>query len=68
MPTKTKITKSLLVGSLIFGVGRGLAGYCPGPAIVSLGSFQTQALTFVLGVIGGMSVFKILDKQIKFNR
>ncbi|MBC7204741.1 MAG: hypothetical protein H5U29_14750, partial [Pusillimonas sp.] len=41
LPTSTDIDKRLVIGSLTFGVGWGLAGYCPGPALVSLGSGQS---------------------------
>ena len=68
VPEKTEITRSLIVGSLIFGVGWGLGGYCPGPAIVALASFQFRPFLFVGAMILGMLVFKILNHFWKFNR
>jgi uncharacterized membrane protein YedE/YeeE len=44
----------LVVGSAVFGVGWGLAGYCPGPAIVSLGSGAASAWLFVVAMILGV--------------
>jgi uncharacterized protein len=68
LPEKTKITKSLIAGSTIFGIGWGLAGYCPGPALTALFSFQARPALFVVGMLAGMSLFRILDEKIKFNR
>ena len=68
LPTKTQITPSLVVGSIVFGLGWGLAGYCPGPALVSLGSFQTRPFIFIIGLLGGMLIFKMLDKKLKIVR
>ncbi|GGB46209.1 transporter [Oceanisphaera marina] len=47
------IDKRLLFGALIFGMGWGLVGICPGPALGLLGSFQWQAGLFVLAMLGG---------------
>lgn len=68
VPEKTKITPSLVIGSAIFGMGWGLAGYCPGPAITSLASFQLRPALFVIAMIGGMYAFKRLDQTFKLNR
>jgi len=50
------MTKPLIIGSLMFGAGWGIAGFCPGPAIVSLGSGQIKALVFVLAMLVGMTI------------
>lgn len=68
LPKKSRITPSLVIGSILFGVGWGLAGYCPGPAIVSLASFELRPFLFVLSMMGGMLIFKILDRKFGFNR
>jgi uncharacterized membrane protein YedE/YeeE len=44
------------MGSLIFGAGWGIAGFCPGPAIVSLGAGHMKALVFLLAMLAGMSI------------
>ncbi|HJO03015.1 MAG TPA: DUF6691 family protein [Acidobacteriota bacterium] len=55
-PTKPngKVDARLIVGSMLFGVGWGLAGLCPGPAIANLGVARTEALVFVPAMVGGM--------------
>jgi len=56
LPASNSIDKKLLGGSLLFGIGWGLAGYCPGPAIASLLSDYTQPLIFTAAMLGGMWV------------
>ncbi len=68
VPTKKEITPALILGSVLFGIGWGLGGYCPGPAITSLASFETRPIVFVVSMIGGMFLFKILDSKYKFKR
>jgi uncharacterized protein len=58
LPTRQDIDAKLLMGAALFGVGWGLAGYCPGPALASLLSGSTDVLIFVLAMIGGMWVAK----------
>jgi uncharacterized membrane protein YedE/YeeE len=65
LPQNGPISKSLIFGSLLFGIGWGLAGYCPGPAIVSLASLQTTSLIFASSMIAGMLIFKIFDAKVK---
>lgn len=68
VPVVKPVTISLIVGSAIFGVGWGLAGYCPGPSIVSLISGQMSSLLFVLSMLCGMFVFRIFNFYLKLNR
>ena len=53
-PRNNRIDRSLLLGSAIFGVGWGLSGYCPGPAIASLGSGARGAVVFVAAMVAGI--------------
>lgn len=53
LPTKTHLDKPLLLGSAIFGVGWGLAGFCPGPAITALATLSPAVLVFVVAMIAG---------------
>jgi uncharacterized membrane protein YedE/YeeE len=53
-PTREDISKPLVLGAAVFGIGWGLVGYCPGPALVSLGSGATTALVFVGAATAGM--------------
>ncbi len=61
LPTSRDIDKRLLLGSLLFGAGWGLAGFCPGPGIVSMAAGQPKAAVFVLAMIAGMLVFEWVD-------
>ena len=54
LPSATQIDKRLILGSLLFGVGWGLAGFCPGPALVALGAAEVKAVVFVGAMLGGM--------------
>lgn len=54
LPERTDIDIKLLAGAVLFGVGWGLAGYCPGPAFASLLTGSTDVLIFVLAMVGGM--------------
>jgi uncharacterized protein len=56
IPTRRDISKPLVIGSFIFGIGWGIAGICPGPAIVALGAGYLKALAFVLAMFAGMRV------------
>jgi uncharacterized membrane protein YedE/YeeE len=56
IPTRKDITKPLIVGSLIFGAGWGIAGFCPGPALVALGAGHLKALVFVVAMLIGMEI------------
>lgn len=58
IPNKRGIDKKLILGAMIFGVGWGWAGMCPGPAIVSLASAQREILVFVFCMLLGMFIFQ----------
>ncbi len=63
LPTAAAIDKRLVVGGLVFGAGWGLAGFCPGPAIVSLGAGQPKAAAFVLAMLAGMLIYELIDRR-----
>lgn len=63
LPGSTQIDRPLVAGSLMFGAGWGLAGFCPGPAIVSLGAGQAKAAVFVAAMIAGMLLFEWLQTR-----
>lgn len=56
IPKRRDISKPLIIGSLIFGVGWGIAGFCPGPALVALGAGHIKALVFVIAMLAGMEI------------
>ncbi|WP_192879337.1 DUF6691 family protein [Microbulbifer sp. A4B17] len=60
LPAGNRIDRRLILGSLLFGAGWGLAGFCPGPAIVASGTGQLKALIFVLAMLAGMALFRRL--------
>ena len=53
-PTSSPIDRQLVIGSTIFGVGWGLGGFCPGPALANLGALRVEALLFVPAMAIGM--------------
>jgi uncharacterized membrane protein YedE/YeeE len=63
LPTSSDIDKRLLLGSLLFGAGWGLAGFCPGPGIVSMADGQPKAVVFVAAMIAGMLVFEWISER-----
>jgi uncharacterized protein len=64
LPTSNDIDRRLVVGGLTFGVGWGLAGFCPGPGLVSMASGQPKALVFVLAMVAGMLAYEWADRVI----
>lgn len=54
-----RVTPALLAGAAIFGVGWGLSGYCPGPAVVSLGLRAREGSLFFVAMLGGMVLFRV---------
>lgn len=63
LPSRTDIDKRLVLGSLAFGVGWGLAGFCPGPALVSLGSGQIKGVIFVIAMVAGMGIYELFNRK-----
>lgn len=62
LPGATRIDRRLVLGSLAFGAGWGLAGYCPGPALASLASAGLKPLVFTLAMLAGMGIFEVLER------
>ena len=62
LPGTKHISKELVIGSLLFGAGWGLAGFCPGPALVALGAGYKEAFIFVIAMIVGMTIHDYLFK------
>jgi uncharacterized protein len=59
LPDSEHIDSRVLIGSLVFGVGWGLVGFCPGPAVVATGAGHWRALVFTLAMLGGMAVHEL---------
>jgi len=63
LPVAGRIDRRLVAGSLLFGVGWGLAGFCPGPGLVALGMGEPKAAVFVLAMLAGMAIFELLERR-----
>ncbi len=64
LPTASTIDKRLVIGSLCFGAGWGLAGYCPGPALTSLPTGAADVLIFVGAMYTGMFLYESADNML----
>jgi uncharacterized membrane protein YedE/YeeE len=62
LPTSTQIDRRLVFGGLAFGVGWGLAGYCPGPVLASLALGGIKPLIFFVAMVIGMGIFAIAER------
>ena len=60
MPTRTAIDYRLVLGAAVFGIGWGLSGFCPGPAVVSLPLLAKGTLTFVPAMLVGAVIARAL--------
>lgn len=56
LPAATRIDRTIILGPAIFGIGWGLAGFCPGPAFVALGAGSVSAAILVGAMVAGMAV------------
>lgn len=63
MPTARQLDRRLVGGSLLFGIGWGIAGFCPGPALVALGMGEPKALVFVVAMLVGMGLFELFQRR-----
>jgi len=63
LPSGGSIDRRLVAGSALFGVGWGLAGFCPGPAVVAVGMGEPKALVFVAAMLAGMGLFEMLERR-----
>lgn len=63
LPSARQIDRRLVVGSLMFGVGWGVAGFCPGPGLVALGMGEIKAAAFVASMLVGMGIFEWAERH-----
>ncbi|MBE0484845.1 DUF6691 family protein [Marinobacter sp.] len=63
LPTNNRIEKRLVIGSLMFGIGWGIAGFCPGPGLVALGAGEFKAVVFVGSMVAGMILFEAIERK-----
>jgi hypothetical protein len=65
LPETRRIDRRLVVGSMLFGIGWGLAGICPGPALTLLGFGTWKAVIFVAAMLVGMFLFEMLERRLR---
>ena len=63
IPTRRDVDKRLVLGSLGFGIGWGLVGFCPGPALVALGAGEGKAVLFVASMLAGMGLYGLIERR-----
>ena len=63
LPEARQPDRRLVLGSLAFGAGWGLVGFCPGPSLVALGAGETGAAVFVLSMAAGMGLFELVERR-----
>ena len=63
LPSADRIDRRLVVGSLLFGVGWGLGGICPGPALVLAGYGSPKGFVFIAAMIAGMGAFEFIERK-----
>lgn len=63
LPAAQHIDRRLVGGSVLFGVGWGVAGFCPGPALAALGMGELKAAVFVGAMLLGMAIFELLERR-----
>ncbi|MGR3907236.1 hypothetical protein Q3A80_09310 [Burkholderia sp. SR8] len=64
-PAARTVTVRLVAGSAVFGIGWGLAGFCPGPAIVSIGLGSVKGMAFAVAMLVGMALFEWIERRRK---
>jgi uncharacterized protein len=62
LPTNTQIDQRLIAGAFIFGIGWGIAGICPAPALTLIGLGHFEALYFIVAMLFGMLIYQVLNK------
>jgi uncharacterized membrane protein YedE/YeeE len=63
LPTSRHIDRRLIGGGLLFGIGWGIAGFCPAPALVALGTGSPRALVFAIAMLAGMAIFEVIERR-----
>jgi uncharacterized membrane protein YedE/YeeE len=67
-PTKTGIDRPLALGSVLFGIGWGLVGLCPGPALENLATLSPRVIAFVAAMAGGMALHDLWQERWSITR
>lgn len=67
-PKHTDVDSRLVLGAAVFGLGWGIAGFCPGPALVSLGGGRAPVLAFVASMLAAITVFRVVSRGTKHRQ
>ena len=65
LPTSQVIDSRLIVGSALFGVGWGLAGFCPGPAVAVFSLLNAKAVIFLISMLAGMGLYSAVSSRVQ---
>ena len=68
LPAARRIDRRLIGGSILFGIGWGIAGFCPGPGLVAMGMGEVKALGFVAAMLAGMGLFELMERRVRLAR
>ncbi|MEY4615898.1 MAG: hypothetical protein RJB66_858 [Pseudomonadota bacterium] len=68
VPNRSDITSSLIIGASIFGIGWGLGGYCPGPALTSVANFSLNPFIFLGAMLVGMALYRKVQNRLPFTK
>ena len=63
LPAARDVDRRLVLGSLTFGVGWGIGGYCPGPGVTSLATGMQEPVIFVAAMLAGMGLFELFERR-----
>jgi uncharacterized protein len=63
LPSARHIDSRLVIGSVLFGIGWGIGGFCPGPGLVAVGMGEVKALVFVAAMLVGMGAFEVFERR-----
>jgi uncharacterized membrane protein YedE/YeeE len=63
IPTSRTLDRRLIAGAIVFGIGWGIAGACPGPGFVILGAGRVEGVVFVVAMLAGMGAFELLERR-----
>jgi uncharacterized membrane protein YedE/YeeE len=65
LPSNRGVDRRLIAGATVFGIGWGLAGFCPGPAVVALASGSSKAILFAVSMLAGMALFELMESHLR---
>ena len=63
LPSSRHLDRRLVLGSVVFGIGWGIGGICPGPGMVALAMGEPKAVVFVVAMLAGMGLFEVFERR-----